>query len=237
MCVGHTFCRPAEGETNSSFYRNLNAVAQDHIAQDMRSIRQMYDGLRRLAVLLSKFMPWSAHLAMLEEYSVATENSPHVRTFLDWIAVAQLTKGPLIPRLTRNGKSLHVAHRKGHLRSGRENNNAEVYYTADGKLVHMSTSMLSNELSEMFKEGGYDTSKTHMLRKASIMWMARGGLSAAQIKAFSRHSDKSSSFYRYIQEGILESEMNTLDGGIDVIFSIWTPKPAAVANVMERQSN
>ena len=55
-------------------------------------------------------------------------------------------------------------------------------------------------------------------------------------KAFSRHSDQSTSYFRYIQEGILESELYTANGSIDPIFTIWPPKPAAVTTTLARSS-
>lgn len=96
----------------------------------------------------------------------------------------------------------------------------------------MPTRSLAREFSTMFKAAGYNTSKIHLIRKSSIMWMARGGLSTAQIKSFSRHADQSTSYFRYIQQGILDSELNTADGAVDPIFSIWPPKPAAVTTTL-----
>ena len=41
------------------------------------------------------------------------------------------------------------------------------------------------------------------------MWLARSGFSTAHTEAFSRHSDHSTSYFRYILQGILESELYT----------------------------
>ena len=100
----------------------------------------------------------------------------------------------------------------------------------------MSTRSLAKEFSTLFHHAKYNIQKMHIIRKSSIMWMARGGFSTAQIKAFSRHSDQSTSYFRYIQEGILESELYTANGAIDPIFTIWPPKPAAVTTTLARSS-
>ena len=62
----------------------------------------------------------------------------------------------------------------------------------------------------------------------TIIWMARGGLTDPQIKAISRHSDSSNSYYSYIQAGYAEAQLAATIDEVDEIFKVWCPKPAVL---------
>ena len=158
-----------------------------------------------------------------------------VQTIFDWLNISKISKGPIVPRLDRTNTSVLLAHHVDRLPT-RRSAGAMVWYSENKELINMSTRSLAKEFSTLFHHAKYNIQKMHIIRKSSIMWMARGGFSTAQIKAFSRHSDQSTSYFRYIQEGILESELYTANGAIDPIFTIWPPKPAAVTTTLARSS-
>ena len=159
-----------------------------------------------------------------------------VQTIFDWINIAKISRGPIIPRLDRTNTSVLMAHHLDRLET-RRSAGAMVWYSEGNEPINMSTRSLAKEFSTLFQNAKYNTQKMHIIRKSSIMWMARGGFSTAQIKAFSRHSDQSTSYFRYIQERILESELYTANGSIDPpIFTIWPPKPAAVTTTLARSN-
>ena len=382
--IGHSFGGPLEDDIDNDFFVALQMKVSEELRPEMRSLDQMMVGLHRLSSLLARYVPWSRHLAMLNDYLLATVGSPHVefvplttqecyailsiillpkastvqfegqqisglglkaasalficwninwlhkhakvkspviddriksllnnarlqptngaptvdsaqfllslveaieivhrwtdlrklrnwvafilcwvlagrisevchypiyvhrnytdtrfcpvQTIFDWINIAKISRGPIIPRLDRTNTSVLMAHHLDRLET-RRSAGAMVWYSEGNEPINMSTRSLAKEFSTLFQNAKYNTQKMHIIRKSSIMWMARGGFSTAQIKAFSRHSDQSTSYFRYIQERILESELYTANGSIDPpIFTIWPPKPAAVTTTLARSN-
>lgn len=131
-----------------------------------------------------------------------------VRTLFDWLVISGVRKGPLLPRLTNNYRSvkeavgLLPAADKSQLRGMK---NAKLWIDSNGGMVNLSVRMLRSTMNEIFETSViYKTLTVHSMRKISIKWMARCGLSTEQMKAISRHSENSSSWYRYIQDGIID---------------------------------
>jgi len=103
----------------------------------------------------------------------------------------------------------------------------------NGNAIGLTTVMWDGVLSKLWKRLTLVHLVPHSLRKSAVKWGARCFGQDWEIRNNSGHAPKSTSWLRYIEEGVTDRNEATMgDNGTrrrDPIFSVWTWRPVTFA--------
>jgi hypothetical protein len=142
-----------------------------------------------------------------------------------WIRVSGIKAGPIYCRLQQDGKSIMKCTKTAILESN-TGPSQTVYLDDKDNVVNLHYHHLSRVFKVIFKNARLPPETSlYIFRKTGAKWAARCGAKEWQIKNTGRWYRTSRHFHSYIEAGVYESELKSMDAQIDIIRTFWVYKP------------